>query len=128
MDLPDRFEQAGIILGSIFLVGLPTSALVGAVYGFSSQPWLVLLVWSLPGLAVGIPLAMGRLPGTYHQLWVLTLSGWLLAFAGWTALGLSLPAANARLAVLVWIVAMLLGLLIAWLRPVSSLRGRFRTA
>lgn len=128
MDLPDRFEQAGIILGSIFLVGLPTSALVGAVYGFSSQPWLMLLVWFLPGLAVGIPLAMGRLPVTYHQLWVLTLSGWLLAFAGWTALGLSLPAANARLAVLVWIVAMLLGLLIAWLRPVSSLRGRFRTA
>lgn len=128
MALPDRFEQAGVLLGSTFLVGLPVSALVGAVYGLSVPLWLVPIVWFLPGLVVGIPLAMGRLPVTYHQVWVLTLSGWLLAFAGWTALGLSLPSSTPSLAAAVWVVAMALGILVAWARPVSTVRGHLRHA
>lgn len=124
MNLPDRFEQAGILLGSMFLVGLPVSALVGAVYGFSVPLWLVPLVWFLPGLVVGIPLAMGRLPITYHQVWVFSLSSWLLSFAGWAALGLAFPTSNHPLALLVWAGAVGVGALIAWVRPVATLRRR----
>lgn len=128
MNLPDRFEQAGVLLGSMFLVGLPVSALVGAIYGFSLPLWLVPIVWFLPGLVVGIPLAMGRLPVTYHQVWVLTLSGWLLALAGWAALGLSIPSSDPSLAVAVWVVAMVLGMLVARARPVSTIGGHLRHA
>lgn len=125
MALPDRFEQVGILVGSIFLVGLPVSALVGAVYGFSIRPWLTFLIWFLPGFVVGVPLALGRLPVTYHQLWVITLSSWLLAFVGWAALGLSIPASDTGIAIVVWVLAVLLGILVAWARPVSTIRGHF---
>ena len=126
MALPDRFEQAGIVVGSVLLVGLPVSALVSALYGLSIPPWQAALVWFLPGLVVGVPLAMGRLPVTYHQLWVLTLTSWLLAFGGWTALGLSLPASDPVLAVGVWLLAVLVGALLAWLRPIATIRGHLQ--
>lgn len=128
MTLPVRFEQAGILLGSIILVGLPVSALVSAVYGLATQPEVMGLVWILPGFAIGILLIKEKLSVTYHQVWVITLSSWLLAMIGWTALGLSIPAANTALAIIVWILAVLLGILIARLRPISTIRGYFRHA
>lgn len=124
MAIPDRFEQVGVLLGSMFLVALPVSTLVGAVYGFSLPLRFVPIVWFLPGLAVGIPLAMGRLPVSYHQVWVFSLSSWVFAFAGWAALGLAYPTTNRPLALLVWAGAVGLGALIAWIRPVDTLRQR----
>lgn len=126
MALPEQFEQGGILIGSIFLVGLPVSALVTGVYGFTIQSWTVVLVWFLPGLVVGIPLAKGWLPVTYHQVWVVTVSGWLFTFAGWVVFGLSLPASDTVLAVAIWILAILLGGLIAWIRPLSILKTRLQ--
>lgn len=128
MAFPDRFEQVGILLGSLLLVGLPVSALVGALYGLSYPSWLAVAVWVLPGVIVGIPLALGKLPVTYHQVWVITLSGWVLAVLGWGALGLGIPAANKSLAAIVWILAILVGGVIAWLRPVSTITKHVRSA
>jgi hypothetical protein len=128
MALPDRFEQVGILIGSVFLVGLPVSALVSVVYGFGIQPWAAALAWFLPGLVVGIPLAMGWLPVTYHQVWVMTVSSWVLAIAGWTALGFSLPAADTTLAVAVWLLAVFFGGLIAWTQPISFVKRHLQHA
>lgn len=128
MALPDRFEQVGILIGSILLVGLPVSALVSGAYGFTIQPWAAALVWFLSGVVVGVPLAMGWLPVTYHQVWVITVSSWLLAFVGWTALGLPLPASDTALAVAVWVLVVLFGGLIAWARPFPTFKCRFAHA
>jgi hypothetical protein len=128
MALPDRFEQVGILIGSMFLVGLPVSALVSVVSGFGIRPWAAAVIWFLPGLVVGIPLTKGSLPVTYHQVWVMTVSSWVLAFASWAALGLSLPASDTTLAVAVWLLAVLIGGLIAWTRPLSFVRRHFQHA
>ena len=65
---------------------------------------------------------------TYHQVWAFSLTGYVLTFAGWAALGLSTPATNRSLSVFIWTIAIALGAVIAWTRPVASLRGRLRHA
>lgn len=122
MALPDRFEQVGIVVGSVVLLALPTSELVGALFGFAIDPWFGMLVWLVPGLVIGILLAAGRLPLTYHQLWVFALSSWLLALVAWAAFGLSSPPTDRPVAVLLWVLAIVVGGLIAWGRPVATLR------
>lgn len=128
MALPDRFEQVGVLVGSVFLVGLTLSALVGTLFGQSLHPWLAVVVWVLPGLLVGVPLAMGRLPVSYHQVWVITLSSWLLAYVGWGLTGLASPTGEPVLAVGIWLLAVLLGSLLAWVRPVATVRTRLGLA
>ena len=124
MALPDRFEQVGIVVGSVILVALPASALVSALYGLTVDPWVAMGLWLLPGLVVGVLLAAGRLPVTYHQVWAFSLSSWLLAFAGWAALGLTVPSSNRPLAVFVWVIAVGLGVVVAAVHPVAVIRHR----
>lgn len=122
MTLPDRFEQVGIIVGSVLIVALPASSLGTALFGFTPSPWVAIGLWLLPGLIVGLLLAAGYLPVTYHQVWTFSMSSWLLAFAGWAVLGLSVPSANRPLALLVWTGAIGVGALVAWIRPIARLR------
>lgn len=120
MNLPDRFEQVGIVVGSVIMVALPASALGIALVGIDPNPWQV--VWLLPGFVVGMLLAAGRLPVTYHQVWAFSLSSYVLTIAGWVALGLQSPPTNRPLGLLVWAGAIGVGALIAWIRPVASMR------
>lgn len=122
MALPDRFEQVGIVVGSVIMVALPANTLGVALFGGTPDPWQVW--WLLPGLVVGALLAAGYLPVTYHQVWAFSLSSYVLTFAGWVALGLQAPTTNRPLALLVWVVAAGLGALVAWLRPIATLRRR----
>lgn len=128
MALPDRFEQVGIIIGTVFLISLPMSALGTAVFGLNLGGWQAALLWLLPGLVLGGLLVTGRLAVTYHQVWVFSLSSWLLTLAGWTLLGLSIPPTDRGLSVSIWLIALGLGALIARIRPVHALLRRLRPA
>lgn len=124
MTLPDRLEQVGIVVGSVILVMLPASLLGAVIYGFEPDPLGTLLLWLAPGLVVGLLLVAGRLPVTYHQVWAFSLSSWVLALAFWTTVGLSIPPADPGLAVALWLVAVVLGGIVAWVRPIRAVRRR----
>ena len=128
MTLPDRFEQVGIVVGSVFLVLLPTSMLGTAIFGVEPSTLQIALVWFLPGIVVGLLLATDRLPVTYDQVWAFALSSWIITLVLWSAFGLSLPPADRGLAVLLWIVALTLGATVAWVRPVRTVLRRVRSA
>jgi len=128
MALPDRLEAAGIVLGSVVLLALPTSELSAALVGFSVQSWWLFALWAVPGLVVGLPLASGRLPVTYGQVWTFSLVCWILTPLGWALVGLSVPPANRPVALAVWVVAALVAALVAVGRPVAVVRGRLRRA
>lgn len=124
MALPDRFEQAGIIVGSTYLLALPTSELSAALVGYSYQPIWLLGIVLVPGVVVGVLLAAGHLPISYSHVWAFSLAGWILTFVGWALLGLSVPPTNRALGVLIWIVALCLAGGLVWLGPISLVRKR----
>lgn len=127
MDLPDRFEQVGIVVGSVIVVTLPVSALVTALYGTAAGSWEPMLFWLIPGLVVGLLVANGSLPVSFDEIWSFSLSSWLLTLAGWAALGLSTPVNDRSTAVLVWGLAIAVGTLVAWVRPLRSLFTQVRS-
>ena len=81
MALPDRLEQLGIVVGSALLLAIPTSVLYSAV-----EPWLppglTAGIWFVPGLIVGTLVATNRIALTYQQVWLFSISAWLLFTIG----------------------------------------------
>ena len=135
MNLPDRTEQVGIVVGSALMVALP-AGLLGNVAGIG--PWdpdlvgieigseAAALLALLPGLIVGGLIVTDRLPTTYVQVWAFSLVSWLLTAAGWSAFGLSypIPASERPVAAGVWVAAAVVGVLYARVRPVSVAKRR----
>lgn len=124
MALPDRFEQAGIVVGSTILLALPMSELSAALVGYSIQPLWLFVILLVPGAIVGLLLATGYLPVAYSQVWAFSVAGWLLTYAGWALTGLSVPPQDQALGVLIWVVALCLAGGLVRLRPIALARKR----
>ena len=119
MALPDRLEQLGIVVGSALLLAIPTSVLHSAV-----EPWLppglTAGIWFVPGLIVGTLVATNRIAVTYHQVWLFSISAWLLSAVGLIlVLGVWNLSTEAPVALAVWALAFGVAALIA------SQSGRF---
>ncbi|WP_276299274.1 hypothetical protein [Halorussus lipolyticus] len=114
MALPDTLERIGIVVGSTFLLSLPTSTLSSLVYGFGSGAGFPPALWLLPGLVVGVLAATDRLAVSYHQLWKFSLTSYFLASLGGAVFDLQ----TVRLALAVgwWLVAVVLGAVVARVR------------
>ena len=124
MALSDRFEQAGIIVGSAILLALPMSELTAVLVGYSIQPlWLFVFVL-IPGIITGLLLATDHLSISYSQLWAFSLIGWLLTSIGWGLIGLSVPPADQTFGFLIWVVALCQAGIVVWMRPFSIVRKR----
>lgn len=124
MALPDRFEQAGIIVGSAILLALPMSELSAALVGYSIQPFWLSVILLVPGVITGLLLVTGHLPISYSQVWAFSLTGWILTYIGWALTGLSVPPTDQTLGVLIWVVALCLAGVLIWMRPISFVRKR----
>ncbi|NEU55450.1 hypothetical protein [Halorussus sp. MSC15.2] len=84
MALPDTLERIGVVVvGSAFLLSLPTSTLSFLVYGIADAPRFPLSLWFLPGLVVGLLVAGDRLAVTYHQIWKFSFTSYFLASLFW---------------------------------------------
>ncbi|WP_440007108.1 hypothetical protein [Halomicrococcus sp. SG-WS-1] len=105
---PDSLERVGIVVGSVLLLALPTSAFSSLLVG-DPAPQVVLL-WTLPGLVVGTLVATGRLPVSYRQVWVFSIVSWIVVLLlssaldvdparGTTALPIALAAGTVALAI-----------------------------
>lgn len=105
---PDSLERVGIVVGSVLLLALPTSAFSSLLVG-DPAPQVVLL-WTLPGLVVGTLVATGRLPVSYRQVWVFSIVSWIVVLLlssaldvdparGTTALSIALAAGTVALAI-----------------------------
>jgi drug/metabolite transporter (DMT)-like permease len=127
MELPDRAEQIGIVVGSALLVALPIS-LLDSIVDIDIGFWLGVLVILGPGVIVGGLVITDRLPATYTQVWAFSLWSWLLAAIGLGVFGFSppVPASERPSALGVWIAAVVAGGFLAWLRPIATVRRRFR--
>jgi hypothetical protein len=125
MELPDRAEQVGIVVGSALVVALPTGHL-GSIIGIEIGSWLSVLLFFVPGLVIGGLIVTDRLPATYVQVWAFSLVSWILTAAGWRAFGVQfpIPASERPIALGVWIAAIVVGSLYAWARPVSVAKRR----
>jgi len=124
MALSDRFEQAGIIVGSAILLVLPTSELSAVLVGYSIQPLWVFILWLVPGVIIGLLLATDYLPISYSQLWAFSLAGWILTYVGWALTGLSVPPTDQTLGFLIWVLALCLAAVLVWIHPISVVRDR----
>lgn len=127
MDLPDTLERIGVVVGSTFLLSLPTSALSSLVYGVGEGPQLLRYLWLLPGFIVGLLVATDRLALSYHRLWKFSLTSYFLAALG--AAVFDLGTGNSLLAVGWWLVAVALGAVVARvrIRELLSLTGESST-
>lgn len=138
MELSNRAEAIGIVVGSALLVALPAGRLGNAtgveigswspeLAGVEIPPWSPALLFLFPGLVVGGLIVTDRLPATYRQVWAFSLVSWILAAVGWSAFGVSNPilASERPLAVAVWAAAIVVGALYARARPVSVAKRRF---
>ena len=127
MELPDRTEQIGIVIGSALMIALPAGQL-GSAVGIETGSWPSAVRSLVPGLVVGVLIVTGRLPATYVQVWAFSLVSWILVAVGWSAFGVSypIPASERPLAVGVLAAAVVVGGLLAWLRPIATVKRRFR--
>ena len=111
MALPDTLERVGIVVGSAFLLSLPTSALFSLVYGVGEGSGLSPALWLLPALVVGLLVATERLAVGYHQIWKFSLTSYFLAALGGAIF--DLRTASLPLAVGWWLVAVAVGAAVA---------------
>lgn len=113
MDLPRRFEQVGIVVGSVLLLTLPFSYLP---MFFSSIPvWQALLVTYVPGLVIGVLVALDIFPVSYGQVWLFSIVCWPTTILLWGVL--EVGNAWEPTAFGAWVVALLVGAVVAWAKP-----------
>ncbi|GKZ15123.1 hypothetical protein [Haladaptatus sp. T7] len=121
MSLPRRLEQVGIVGGSVLMLTLPFSFLWAV---FFNGPGLVdnLLVY-VPGLIVGVLVALRMLPVSYGQVWLFGIASWLATFSLWWVLGAADVTKNQPTLLVTWVLALLVGALVAWAKPKLRWRG-----
>jgi len=124
--LPDTLERIGVVVGSVLLLALPTSALSSMLYGVGDAPAVIPYLWLLPGLVVGLLVATDRLAITYHQLWKFSLASYFAASLGPVVLSLDPPGEHRVLAVGWWLIAVAVGLVVARTRVRESLASAIR--
>ncbi|MGA9403110.1 hypothetical protein [Haladaptatus sp.] len=119
MSLPRRLEQVGIVVGSVLMLTLP----VGFLWIFFSGPgWLDNLLIYVPGLVVGVLVALDILPVSYGQVWLFGIISWLATYFLWWILGAVDITKDQPMLLGAWVLALLVGAFAAWAKP----RVRFR--
>ncbi|MFH5799539.1 hypothetical protein [Haladaptatus sp. CMAA 1911] len=113
MDLPRRFEQIGIVVGSVLLLSIPFSYLPMFLSGTSV--WQAILVEYVPGLVVGVLVALRKLPVSYGQVWLFSVICWPMTILLWGVL--EVGNAWEPTAFGVWVVALLVSAVLAWAKP-----------
>lgn len=119
MALPDTLERVGIVVGSALMGMLPTGTLYLAVLpDFTAlSSWPAMAAWYLPGVVVGVLVALDRLPVTYEEFWLFCLLSWLLSFGLWAAFGGSAPPTEGwPPPVALWLLAVVFAGLVTWRR------------
>jgi hypothetical protein len=116
MSLPRRLERIGIVVGSILMLSLPLSVFTPLLVE-SPALWQVALLWCLPGLVVGVLVATDRLPVSYQQVWAFGIVSWIATVVLWMVFGVESVTANQSTAIGTWLIALLVGALVAWANP-----------
>ncbi|WP_231185753.1 hypothetical protein [Haladaptatus sp. DYF46] len=120
MDLPRRFEQVGIVVGSVLMVTFPFSFLWTFLpHGYG---WLNGLLLYVPGFVVGVLVALRKLPVSYGQVWLFSIVSWLATYALWWVLGAADITENQPTLLGAWVVALLVGAAVVWAKPRLRLR------
>ncbi|GAA0224223.1 hypothetical protein ACFFQF_09450 [Haladaptatus pallidirubidus] len=116
MSLPRRLEQVGIVLGSVLMLSLPLSVFTPFT---AENPalWQITLLWYVPGLVVGTLIAIDKFPISYQQVWAFGIVSWLATVALWMIFDVQSVTANQSTAIGTWLVALLVGALVAWVNP-----------
>lgn len=122
MSLPDRFEQVGIVVGSMLMLSLPLTVFTPLLTE-NPQPWQTALLVYAPGLVVGVLVALDKLPVSYQQVWVFGIASWLATVVLWAVFGVESIIADQQTAIGTWLVALLVGVLVAWANPTINRRG-----
>lgn len=121
MSLPRRLEQVGIVVGSVLMLTLPFSVL-WAVF-LSGPGWVNNLLVYVPGLIVGVLVALRMLPVSYGQVWLFGIASWLATLALWWVFGAADITKNQPALLGAWVLALLVGALVAWAKPKIRWRG-----
>lgn len=115
MSLPRRFEQVGIVVGSVLMMSLPVGFLLTF---FPSGPGLLdNLLMYVPGLVIGVLVALRKFPASYGQVWLFGIVSWLATILLWGVLEVGSVAENRSIALGAWTVALLVGAVTAWAKP-----------
>ncbi len=121
MTLPRRLEQVGIVVGSILMLSLPISVFTPLI-AENITSWQTALLWLVPGLVVGVLVALDKFPASYHQVWAFCIASWLATIVLWAIFGVESVTADQSTALGTWFVALLVGALIAWVNPTVQWR------
>lgn len=106
MALPDTLERAGIVLGSVVMLGIPVSFLAQVLVPLDTTPfWVVATFQFVPAAAIGVLVAYGRLPVTYDEVWRFGIAFWAVAVALGAGLGLNVTGGATGPALRVWLLA-----------------------
>lgn len=115
MSIPDQFEQVGIVIGSMIVLGLPTSLMTNVLYG-PDMAYPLIGIWFVPGFVIGVLIATGGVPFEYRDVWYVGVVGWVLALLGLTVLGIPMPTDRSLIAVVTIAVALAAALGLSRLR------------
>lgn len=116
MSLPRRLEQVGIVLGSVLMLSLPLTVFTPLLADDPASWQTVLLVY-FPGLVVGVLVALDKLPVSYQQVWAFGIVSWIATVVLWTVFDVESVTADQSTAVVTWVAALLVGVLVAWADP-----------
>ncbi|MCO8246835.1 MULTISPECIES: hypothetical protein [unclassified Haladaptatus] len=115
MSLPHRLEQVGIVVGSVIMLPLPFIALLDLF--IVSPHWVGTFLVCIPGLVVGVLVALDLLPVSYGQVWLFSLASSVAIGVLWAGLEISLTPANRPTALATWVIALAIGAFVAWAKP-----------
>ncbi|SIR52614.1 hypothetical protein SAMN05421858_2647 [Haladaptatus litoreus] len=122
MSLPRRLEQVGIVVGSVLMLSLPLTVFTPFLVE-SPQLWQTTLLVYLPSFVVGTLIALGKFPVSYQQVWAFGIVSWLSTVALWMIFDVQSVTADQQTAIGTWLVALLVGALVAWANPRIRPRG-----
>ncbi|WP_435155663.1 hypothetical protein [Haladaptatus sp. DFWS20] len=121
MSLPRRLEQTGIVLGSVLMLSLSITVFTPLLVE-NPQLWQTALLVYSPGLVVGILIAFDKFPVSYHQVWAFSIVSWLATVALWMVFDVESVTTDQSTAIGTWLVALLVGALVAWVNPKTQWR------
>lgn len=120
MSLPRRLEQVGIVVGCVMMLSLPVGVLTPLLLT-DPAVWQLALLWCAPGAFVGVLIVTDRIPVAYDQVWAFGIVSWAVTLLLWVNLDVSISSvvegnADLPIALGVWAVGLLVGLLVAYRR------------
>lgn len=125
MALPDTLERAGVVVGSVVMLGVPLGVLGIVLFPPAEDPaWMAAAVQLVPAAAVGLLVAYDRLPLRYGEVWRFGIAFWVVAIALGAGLSVNVAGDATGPALRVWALAVAVAAVVAtyrrWIPGASS--------